>query len=88
MSELEASELNLYEFTTTTDEGGERIVSVAGRIADHRESDKQQEWISFQFSIDLPTFRNGALQRQAALKKVHDIGLQLAKHFEKIGRER
>ena len=80
--------MQMFSFATTVNEDGTKIVSVAGRIADHPQSDEQSEWIDFQFAIDMPTVRNGALQRQAALIKARDIIQQLANDYEKIGRER
>jgi hypothetical protein len=76
--------MKLYELTTTTSDDGARIVLVAGRVADHRDPKEQKEWITFQFSFDLPTVRNGALLRKEVLEKGRDILSQLLRDFERI----
>lgn len=80
--------MQLFDFTTTVNEDGQTIVCASGRIADHQQSGEQREWISFQFAVDLPTVRNGALQRKAVLEKVRDIAQQLANDYARIGSDR
>ena len=75
--------LHLFEFTSITDEVGEKILHVAGRIADHPEKTSQTQWIDFQFAIDAPTSQNGAVLRARALRLASEKLLQLASHFER-----
>jgi hypothetical protein len=78
------SELRLYEFTAVTSDDGARVVLVSGRVADHRDSTIQKEYITFQLAVDFPTVRNGAVQRQGALDRAHAILFQLARDFETL----
>jgi len=76
--------MHLYEFTSVTQQDGDRIVRVAGRIADQPDRAAQSEWIEFQFAIDAPTIRNGAILRREALTKASDLLKQLAAGFQRL----
>ena len=80
--------LHLFEFTSITDEVGEKILHVGGRIADRRGKAEQTEWIDFQFAIEAPTDQGGALLRARALTQASEKLQQLASHFDKIARQR
>ena len=75
----------LREFTTITNEDGSQIVHVSGRVADHKDRDAQSEWIEFQFAVDAPTVRNGALLRAEVLAEAQNTLDQLAKDFARLG---
>ena len=77
--------MKLREFTTETNEDGSQIVRASGRVADHGDPDKQTEAITFQFAVDVPTVRNGALLRAEVLSKAQSILDQLARDFAHIG---
>lgn len=79
--------MKLREFTCTTSDDGERIVSVAGRISDHADPAQRQEWLAFRLSVDVPTVRNGALLREEVLEKARDILHALANDFGRLGRQ-
>lgn len=79
--------MQFYELTTETTADGKRIVRVAGRIADHRRTDEQAEWITFQLATDLPTVRNGAILRSEILELIREKLHPLRIDFERLGRE-
>ena len=76
--------MQLYEFTTVTNEDGSKLVRASGRVANHPERGEQTEWIEFQFSIDVQTVRNGAALRREVLTQAHEKLFELAKNFERI----
>ena len=76
--------MQLYEFTTATNEDGGRVVRVHARVADHEIDVSQSEWIEFQFEVDWPTGQNAAFQRQLALKRASEELQTLARHFLRI----
>lgn len=76
--------MKLYDLMTTTNEDSSRIVHVSGRISDQPSSEEQKETITFQFEIDLPTVRNGALLRAEVLDKVSEISRQLAVNYRTL----
>jgi hypothetical protein len=80
--------MHLYDFTSETDKDGSKILRVHARIANRRSRDEQSEWIDFQFAIDVPTVRNGALLRAEALSKASEILRQLASDFQRLGQQR
>ena len=77
--------MKLREVTAHTDEDGERIVRVSGRVSTHDDPEQQTEWITFQIAFDEPTVLNGAILRAKVLEKVRDILDPLAEDFSRLG---
>jgi hypothetical protein len=84
MSSDEGLAMKMREFTSITQDDGDRIFRVAARISDHPDRAEQSEWIEFQLAIDAPTIRNGAILRREALEKARDVLDQLAKNFQRL----
>lgn len=74
----------ICEITESMNEDGTHIRCVSGRIARHLSNEKQQEWIAFQFEIDSPIARNGALLRREILEKVSGIIDPLKMNFQRL----
>ena len=76
--------MKLREFTSETNEDGSKIVRIHARVSDDADRDAQSKWIEFQFTVDLPTTRNGARLRQETLEKARDTLTALAKEFGRL----
>jgi hypothetical protein len=77
--------MKIQETTLYDNDAGDRITRVRLLVADARDPDKRTEWIDVQVSVDLPTVRNGALLRAAALEKARDILARLAQDSRNLG---
>ena len=76
--------MKLQEFTTITNDDLSKIVYVQGRVSDHSDPEKQKEWITFRFAVELPTVRNGAILRREVLQQASEKLRGLSQDFERI----
>jgi hypothetical protein len=76
--------MTLQEFTAFHDNAPEHISRIQFVVADHPDAAERKEWIHALVSIDVPTVRNGALLRVAALERAIDTLSQLRNNLRTL----